>query len=93
MPRKDENPLDSDGLIAPLVGRWSAEKYGLISYCAKIFSGGMKSTIWHLHILRFERRKTCGTENPYVRKVSERETGIYPWGCANLNRENIRSYS
>lgn len=46
MPRKDENSQDSDGLIAPLVGPWSAEKYGLTSYYAKIFSGGMKN-LWH----------------------------------------------
>ncbi len=48
MPRKDENSLDSDGLIAPWIGSWSATKYALITYYAKIVSGGMKNLWQHL---------------------------------------------
>jgi three-Cys-motif partner protein len=48
MPKKDENTLDGDGLIAPVVGSWSAEKYGLITYYANIFSRAMKNSIQHL---------------------------------------------
>lgn len=44
MGKKEEIVLADDGLIAPVVGPWSEEKYRLISYYAALFSKGMKSS-------------------------------------------------
>jgi len=35
--------VSDDGLLCPEVGSWAAEKHGLVSMYAKLFSTGMKN--------------------------------------------------